>query len=77
MAEKSEKAVTATAKGKAEAKFPLETLRNDCMKLFKVSSSTFAGATVGLSGDKEYTLPEVKTHIDAWLKKGVKSNGKR
>ena len=77
MAEKSEKAVAATAKGKAEAKFPLETLRKDCMKLFRVSSSTFAGATVGLSGDKEYTIPEVKTHIDAWLKKGVKSNGKR
>ena len=53
---------------KADPKFPLETLRKDCMKLYNVTSSTFDGAFYGKTG--EYTIKEAGEVIDAW-KKGV------
>lgn len=71
MAKNEEQAVTAPATKKAETKFPLEVLKNDCVKLYKVTSSTFAGATASLP-DGEYTIEEVRTVIDKWLKKEVK-----
>lgn len=71
MAKNEEQAVTAPATKKAETKFPLEVLKNDCVKLYKVTSSTFAGATSSLP-DGEYTIEEVRTVIDKWLKKEVK-----
>lgn len=51
--------------------FPLEVLRTNCTKLFGITSSTFAGATVGLS-DGEYTIADMKNKINTWLKKEVK-----
>lgn len=71
MAKNEEQAVTAPAIKKAETKFPLDTLRRDCVKLYKITSSTFAGATASLP-DGEYTIEEVRTVIDKWLKKEVK-----
>lgn len=54
-----------------EKKFQLDELRKNCMKLFHVTSSTFAGATTDLP-DGEYSLQEVNKHIKAWLEKEVK-----
>lgn len=71
MDKKSETAVKDTATKKSETKFPLGVLKQDCVKLFKVSSSTFAGATTQLP-DGDYTIEEVRTVIDKWLKKEVK-----
>ncbi|MBR1532714.1 MAG: hypothetical protein IJ643_11715 [Eubacterium sp.] len=51
-------------------KFPIEKLREECIALFGVSSATFDGATVGLSG--EYTVEDIKTKINDWLKKPIK-----
>lgn len=42
-----------------------------CRTLFGVSASTFAGATAGMSGD--YSVAEMKDHINKWLKKEVKA----
>ena len=52
-------------------KFPLEKLAAGCRTLFGVSASTFAGATAGMSGD--YSVAEMKDHINKWLKKEVKA----
>lgn len=71
MAKNEEQTVTATATKKAEAKFPLEVLKRDCVKLYKITSSTFVGATSNLP-DGEYTIEEVRTVINKWLKKEVK-----
>lgn len=54
-----------------EEKFPLEELQKNCIELFGVTSSTFAGATHVL-GDGEYTIAEVKKQINTWLSKEVK-----
>jgi hypothetical protein len=55
---------------KSERKVPIEKLRRSCVKLFGVTPSTFDGATVGLTG--KYTIEEMQTTIDSWLKKEVK-----
>lgn len=55
----------------APQKFPLEKLAAGCKTLFGVSSSTFAGATAGMTGD--YSVAEMKEHINKWLKKEVKA----
>jgi len=49
------------------AKFPLAKLAANCRALFGVSSCTFAGATHGLAG--EFTVEEMKAHIENWGKK--------
>lgn len=54
-----------------EKKFQLEELRKECLKLFGVTSSTFAGATADLKGN-EYSVSEIKQHIETWKKKEVK-----
>ena len=54
----------------AESKFAIEKLRENCVQLFNVSDSTFAGASAGLTG--EYTIGEMKNIIATWLKKEVK-----
>ena len=48
-------------------KFPIERLAKACRTLFHVSASTFAGATAGMTG--EYTVEEMRKHIDEWLGK--------
>ena len=45
-------------------KFAIEKLRENCLKLFGVTSSTFDGATYGLKG--EYTVKEIATTIEKW-----------
>lgn len=67
----------AAAKEKAAAeeapqtltKFPLETLRRDCMKLYGVTTSTFDGATLGMAG--AYGIEEIRSLIRAWKTKEV------
>ena len=50
-------------------KFPIERLAKACRTLFHVSASTFAGATAGMTG--EYTVEEMRKHIDEWLRNGA------
>lgn len=54
-----------------EKKLLLEELGKSCVKLFGVTSSTFAGAAADLT-EKEYSIQEVRQHIEAWKKKEVK-----
>lgn len=54
----------------AEQKFPLAVLRDQCMSLYSITFSTFAGATSGIP-DGEYTVVEVRRMIDTWLNKEV------
>lgn len=62
---------TEAAPEKAQAaKFPVEKLAVHCRQLFGVSSCTYAGATHGMTG--EYTVEEMKKHINEWCKKEVK-----
>lgn len=72
MGVKTEKAGTeAATPEKAQApKFTVERLAANCRQLFGVSSCAYAGATYGMAG--EYTVEEMKKHIEAWQKKEVK-----
>ena len=63
MAEKNASAAQTAQK----QKFPVERLAKACRTLFHVSASTFAGATAGMTG--EYTVEEMRKHIDEWLGK--------
>lgn len=58
------------AQAAKEPKFPIEKLSANCRQLFGVSSCTFAGATHGLTG--EYTVEEMRKHIEKWRKQEVK-----
>lgn len=55
---------------KKPQKYSIEKLQANCHRIFGISTSAFAGATYGLTGD--YTVDEIKTHIQKWSKKGVK-----
>lgn len=70
--EKSTKSTEEQAKqqAKAEPKFTVEKLGAKCRQLFGVSSCTFAGATHGMTG--EYTVAEMKAHIEKWRRTEVK-----
>lgn len=66
------KATTETAATEqAVNKFALSKLRANCLKIFGVTSTVFAGATADLP-DGEYTKQEIKTAIEKWLKKEAK-----
>lgn len=65
----AKKEATATPKEEA-AKFSVEKLRENCLTLFGVTTSTFDGATNGLSGD--YTVEEMRKNIAEWQKKEAK-----
>ncbi len=54
-----------------QRKFPYEVLKENCMKLFRVTSSTFIGATIGKENGS-YSISEMQRLIDEWLKKEVK-----
>ena len=56
---------------KTEQKFTVQTLRENCVKLFGCTSSTFDGAFFEKE-DKEYTVSEEKEIIKNWLRKEVK-----
>lgn len=60
----------ATVKTGVAPKFSVEKLQENCRKLFGVSTSTFAGATYGMTG--KYTVEEMRAHIEAWKKREVK-----
>ena len=64
-------AVEEPVKTSDERKFPYEVLKENCMKLFHVTSSTFTGATIGKEGGS-YTIAEMRFFINSWLKKEVK-----
>lgn len=72
MAVKNKVTAEPAAPEKAGAKkFAVKKLRANCRQLFGVSSSTYDGATYGMTG--EYTVEEMRFHIKAWgSKKGVK-----
>lgn len=73
MAVKSTKEISeaeTVMRAKAPKKYSVEQLQANCRKLFGVSTSTFVGATHKMTG--KYTVEEMKTHIEAWKKKGVK-----
>lgn len=59
------------AKTSDERKFPYEVLKENCMRLFHVTSSTFIGATIGKENGS-YSISEMQRLIDEWLKKEVK-----
>lgn len=71
---KTEKATDAPAeqpvKASEDPKFPYDVLKDNCVKLFGVTSSTFIGATIGMEG-KEYSINHIKNIIDGWLKKPI------
>lgn len=68
--EKATVAAAAPARAGTGKKYPVAKLRPNCRQLFGISTSTFDGATYGLTGD--YTVEELRTHIKAWgEKKGV------
>lgn len=62
--------VKAPVQGKTAKKYTVGKLQANCRQLFGVSTSTFAGATYGMTG--QYTVEEMRAHIEAWKKKGVK-----
>lgn len=72
MAAKSKEVVVvkASTQGKTTKKFTVEKLQANCRELFGISTSTFAGATYGMTG--MYTIEEMRAHLEAWKKKGVK-----
>ncbi len=59
------------AKTSDERKFSYEVLKENCMRLFHVTSSTFIGATIGKENGS-YSISEMQHLIDEWLKKEVK-----
>lgn len=61
----------ATPAAPTAVKYQLAKLRDNAVKIFGVSTSTFAGATANLP-DGEYTIEEIKTVITGWLRKKVK-----
>ena len=72
MAAKNQAGFGAKVPEKAETgpKFTIEKLKENCLSIFGVSTSTFVGATYGMTG--KYTVEEMKTHIETWKKEAVK-----
>ena len=66
---KQDKVETAEAVQTAP-KFSVEKLRENCMTLFGVTTSTFDGATHGVSG--EFTVDEMKNTIEKWQNTKIK-----
>ena len=72
MSEKGEKRAVAVAErspataGKQETKYQVEKLRENCVKLFNVSTSTFDGAFHGNTA-QEMTINEAMSRINKWL----------
>lgn len=67
---KNETETAAVPTKQAAAKFSVEKLRENCLTLFGVTTSTFDGATNGLGG--EYTVEEMKDKIAKWQNKEVR-----
>ena len=56
---------------KKEPKYTLAKMKENCNELFGCSYATFSGALSG-TPDGEYTISEIKSKIDKWLKKEAK-----
>lgn len=56
---------------KKEQSFPVSTLRDNCIKLFGCTTSTFDGAFFGCA-DREYSIEEAKRMLKKWLGKEMK-----
>lgn len=67
----ADRAAEEPVKTSDERKFPYEVLKENCMRLFHVTSSTFIGATIGKENGS-YSISEMQHLIDEWLKKEVK-----
>lgn len=67
----ADRAAEETAETSDERKFPYEVLKANCIKLFRVTSSTFIGATIGMESGA-YTIAEMQSIVKEWLKKEVK-----
>lgn len=67
----ADRAAEEPAKTSDKRKFPYEVLKENCMRLFHVTSSTFIGATIGKENGS-YSISEMQHLIDEWLKKEVK-----
>lgn len=67
----ADRAAEEPVKTSDERKFPYEVLKENCMKLFRVTFSTFIGATIG-EEKRSYSIAEMQHLIDEWLKKEVK-----
>lgn len=67
----ADRAAEEPVKTSDERKFPYEVLKENCMKLFRVTSSTFIGATIGKENGS-YSISEMQRLIDEWLQKEVK-----
>lgn len=67
----ADRAAEEPAKTSDERKFSYEVLKENCMRLFHVTSSTFIGATIGKENGS-YSISEMQRLIDEWLKKEVK-----
>ncbi len=70
MAKKNNDKPTVTEATPQPPKFTVEQLRKNALELFGVTASTFEGAVYGFKG--EFTVQEMKNHIEKWLKKEVK-----
>jgi hypothetical protein len=56
-----------------EQKFTIKKLQENCMQLFGVSASTFVAATYKMTG--QYTVEEMKKHIETWKSEAWKKKG--
>lgn len=61
-----------SATRKEEQRFSVSTLRDNSVKLFGCTTSTFDGAFFGCA-DKEYSIEEARGIIKKWLGKGMKA----
>lgn len=59
-----------SANRKKEQVFPVSTLRDNCVKLFGCTTSTFDGAFFSCA-EKEYGIEEAKGIIKNWLGKEI------
>lgn len=59
---------SAVLKKEREQTFAVSTLRDNCVKLFECTTSTFDGAFFGVA-DKEYSIEEARGIIKKWLGK--------
>ena len=52
--------------------YTLEKLRDNCIELFGITTTTFAGATAALPEKGMYTVAEIKGAINKWFNKEAK-----
>ena len=69
-------AAVETPAAPAATKYPASRLRKDCFALYGVSTSTFDGANVGVAGDAEFTVEEMRERIKKWQASPVKTTKK-